>query len=274
MSGPACPGCGGRAWAPAFAYDAPPVGETPFDLRGRPYRRRYDRCAACGHLLAVHDLDLSALYTGDYVAATYGTAERMRAVFDRIVGLPPERSDNRARVARVCAHADATRPGGGRRLLDVGAGLGVFPHGMRAAGWTCLALDPDPGACAHIRAAAGVETVTGDFMASDPAALGVFDAVTLNKVLEHVEDPVGMLARTAPLLAPGGFVYVEVPDVAAASEGPGREEFFVEHLHVFSPASLALSVERAGLRLVRIERLREPSTKFTLFAFAERPVPS
>ena len=58
------------------------------------------------------------------------------------------------------------------------------------------------------------------------------------------------------------------PDVAAAAEGPGREEFFIEHHHVFSPASLVLMAEKAGLSLTRLERLREPSSKFTLAMFA------
>jgi 2-polyprenyl-3-methyl-5-hydroxy-6-metoxy-1,4-benzoquinol methylase len=96
-----------------------------------------------------------------------------------------------------------------------------------------------------------------------------FDAITLNKVLEHVEEPVALLRAAAPLLEPRGFVYVEVPDgEAAAAEGPGREEFFIEHHHVFSAASLAVTVARAGLALSALERLREPSTKFTLRAFA------
>ena len=96
------------------------------------------------------------------------------------------------------------------------------------------------------------------------------DAITFNKVLEHVEDPVAMLAAARPLLAAGGFVYVEVPDAeGAAAHGPGREEFFIEHHHVFSAASTAMMAARAGLATLAVERLREPSGKFTLRAFFE-----
>ncbi len=93
--------------------------------------------------------------------------------------------------------------------------------------------------------------------------------MTFNKVLEHVADPVAMLARARAFHGRAdGVVYVEVPDgEAAAAEGPGREEFFIEHLHVFSAASLALLAVRAGFSLVRLERVREPSTKYTLAAF-------
>jgi hypothetical protein len=59
-----------------------------------------------------------------------------------------------------------------------------------------------------------------------------------------------------------------VPDgEAAVHEGPGREEFFIEHHHIFSAVSLALLAARAGFNVQVIERLREPSRKYTLRAF-------
>ena len=61
-----------------------------------------------------------------------------------------------------------------------------------------------------------------------------------------------MLARARSFVAEGGVVYVEVPDgEARGRDGPGREEFFVEHLHVFSAASLALLADRAGFCAAR-----------------------
>ena len=92
--------------------------------------------------------------------------------------------------------------------------------------------------------------------------------VTFNKVLEHVVAPVDMLAHGRAFAKREGFVYVELPDAAATAEGPGREEFFIDHHHVFSPASHAMLMERAGFTLLALERLREPSGKFTLRAFA------
>lgn len=263
-----CP-CDRQYCVPAYAYDSPPAGETKFDF-GQVYRRGYDRCGLCGHWFSTHTMDLTAIYGGDYMDATYGN--KMRATYDRIMALPPERSDNTGRAACVAAFAKRHLPPSDRRprLLDIGSGLAVFPARMREAGWDCTALDPDPRAAEHARDVARVAAVTGDFLTVDRAALGRFEAITLNKVLEHVENPLDMLRAVVPLLAPGGFLYIEVPDGEAASaEGPGREEFFIEHHHVFSAASLAMMVERAGFTLLSLERLREPSTKFTLRAFAE-----
>jgi SAM-dependent methyltransferase len=263
-----CP-CDRRVGTTSFDYDAPPAGETAFDLKGQNYRRSYWRCGLCGHEFSQHDLDLSGLYGGTYVEQTYG--DRMRATFDRIVALPPESSDNAGRVRRVVGFAAVHFPAGHiPTLLDVGAGLGVFPYAIKQAGWPCTALDPDLGAGRHLAEVVGVRTVIGDFFAVDRVELGRFDVITLNKVIEHVEDPVAMLARAAGLLMRGGFIYVEVPDVAAGVDGPGREEYFIEHHHVFSPASLTLCGERAGLSILELERLREPSGKYTLRSFFGR----
>jgi SAM-dependent methyltransferase len=250
----------------AWRYDRPPEGETRFAFSGDGYARSIDRCGLCGHFVSRHPFG-SELYRGGYVDATYG--DELAASFQRVMSLPTEESDNVARVARVAAFARGHLPERAT-VLDVGSGLCVFLARLREHGFRGTALDPDPRAVAHARDVVGVLAICGDFMALED--LGTFDLVTFNKVLEHVEEPVTMLARAAQNVAPGGLVYIEVPDgEAAAAEGPGREEFFVEHLHVFSLASLALLVERAGFSSLRVERLREPSAKCTLAAFL-RPV--
>jgi SAM-dependent methyltransferase len=251
-----------------FTYTTPPEGETAFDWAGQEYVRGYDRCQACGHWFGAHALDLGDLYGGDYVESTYG--DRMASTFERIIALPTDRSDNFGRRQRLLEFA-AQRLGADLQptLLDVGSGLGVFPYAMKEAGWACTALDPDPKACAHISARVGVSTINADFLNIETAKVGTYDVVTLNKVIEHVDDPCVMLRRAAEVTRPEGFVYVEVPDGdGAAPQGQGREEFFVEHHHVFSTASLSATVERSGLLAARIDRVIEPSGKFTLVCFA------
>ncbi len=264
-----CP-CRGAFLQPAFGYDAPPQLETRFDLRDQAYSRGYDRCTICDHWFGRHDLDLARLYSADYVNATYGNADGLRQRFEKIMALPSEHSDNRQRVARLRAFAHAhgidetERP----TLLDVGAGLGVFPAVMREGGWVVSALEMDRRMVEHLITAVGIEARAEDLLAQ-PVDKPRYDAITFNKVLEHVEDPLPMVVHAARLLSARGFIYIELPDVAAASEGPGREEFFIEHHHVFSPASIAMLFERAGLTPLTIERLREPSGKFTLRGFGK-----
>ncbi len=266
-----CP-CEGQRFSKVFTYTAPPPEEIRFDFSSSgQYYREVLQCQICRHFVSVHHLDMSGFYQQDYVSSTYGDAEGIRRAFARITSLGPDSSDNLGRVKRIIEFASThlKAPASEKRpptVLDVGSGLCVFLHRMQEAGWECTALDNDPRLVQHARQVVGVKAVLGDFLKLQD--LGVFDLVTFNKVLEHVADPVAMLAKSAANLRPGGFVYVEVPDgEAAAQEGPEREEFFIEHHHIFSPASLALLAGRAGFTVQLLERLREPSTKYTLRAF-------
>jgi len=277
-----CP-CGADRFTTVHTYFAPPIGEVRFAskaggaLPASPvggaaapgidgYRRELYRCSRCGHYISVFAL-AADLYGGAYVDATYGDDDGIRRTYERIMALPPERSDNTGRVARVIEFAGRHLAPGARAILDVGSGLCVFLARMKQAGWQGTALDPDPRAVRHARETVGVDAVCGSL----PAAGGLarHDVVTFNKVLEHVEHPIALLAHSRALVHDHGFVYVELPDgeCAAREEGFGREEFFVEHFHIFSLASVANLAERAGFEARVIERLREPSGKFTLRAF-------
>jgi 2-polyprenyl-3-methyl-5-hydroxy-6-metoxy-1,4-benzoquinol methylase len=265
----ACPMCGSDALVVHFTYAEQPPGETRFPLTaGQSYWREIHRCGRCGHFVERFDADQSALYSEEYVSALYGDADGVRRKFDAINAIPPHQSDNVGRVQFVdgfCRRywAGRTLSPARARLLDVGAGLGVFPYRMKQAGWDCTTLEMDRRLVDHHVETIGVQGQVADIR--DVGGIDGFDLITFNKVLEHVEDPIGMLRSAARLLAPAGLVYVELPDgEAAESAGKEREEFFLGHMHVFSFASYALLIMHAGFELVHCERLREPSAKFTL----------
>ncbi len=253
-----------------FVYHDPPVGETRFTFSDMGYYREVLRCANCGHYMSIHEMDDSELYTQDYVNSTYGD-DRILSTFERINKLDPGRSDNVGRCDRIVEFADqhfakCKLDNNSGTILDVGSGLCVFLHRMKALGWLGTALDPDPRAVSHARDVVGVASVCADFCRI--SNIGQFNVIAFNKVLEHVHDPIAMLAHSAAFLEPGGFVYVELPDgEMAARDGQEREEFFVEHHHIFSLASLGAIAVKAGFTVRLIERLQEPSTKYTLRAF-------
>ena len=265
-----CCYCCSGAVSNVFTYRDPPVGETRFTFSDKNYYREVLCCTSCGHFMSIHEMDDSELYEQDYVNSTYGD-DRILSTFERIISLDPKKSDNVGRCNRIVEFANQhftksqhdNRP---TTILDVGSGLCVFLHRMKALGWLGTALDPDPRAVSHAKEVVGVEAVCGDFCRI--SNLGRFNVIAFNKVLEHVHDPVAMLAHSAAFLEPSGFVYVELPDgEMAARDGQEREEFFVEHHHVFSLASLGAIAVKSGFTVRLIERLQEPSTKYTLRAF-------
>ena len=257
--------CDRRFLEDAFRYTEPPAGETIFDFGNTDYKRKYDKCKLCGHWFSDNKMDMDAMYNGQYAETTYG--DRMQETYDRIMALPQNCSDNIGRIERIKNFVknrfDADRT---IRLLDVGSGLGVFPRVVLDAGWECTAIDPDSNAVAHMKEHVGVNAVQGDFMAVK--TLDKYEIITFNKVLEHVSDPVAMLNRSKEFLVDDGIIYIELPDAEMAEkDGPGREEFFIEHLHVFSLQSTIHLANQSGLVPFHVERLQEPSTKFTIFAF-------
>lgn len=267
-----CPICRSDSFRTVFKYSEPPCGEIHFLCSsGTEYRREIRRCTTCCHYVSEHEMDLSGLYSGDYVNSNYGDEDGIKRSFNRIISLDSSQSDNTGRVRRILEFAGSffdipSSKGTNKTLLDVGSGLGVFPYAMKKAGWDCTAVETDERAVCNAREVIGVKAIQGDFMSVK--GLGRYDAVTFNKVLEHVEDPISMLDKSRQNLVKGGFVYVEVPDgEKAEKEGKNREEFCIDHLHIFSLVSLALMANQAGYDPVLIERLREPSMKFTLRGF-------
>jgi 2-polyprenyl-3-methyl-5-hydroxy-6-metoxy-1,4-benzoquinol methylase len=262
-----CPFCRHDDFLRVFVYHEAPQGETSFFEKG-DYFREVFRCRACAHFLSRHNMDMTRFYRKVYVQSTYGSGGLEKA-FRRIEALPPEKSDNRLRVERLMQCLAKGFQEGRRDLLDVGSGLGVFPHRMREAGWRCTALDPDEGACRHLKEVLGFRTIQGLF--GECEIKERFDLITFNKILEHVEDPLPLLKKAGSLLNSGGRIYLELPDGEGAfEEGPGREEFFIEHVHVFSQASLKLFIEQAGFFPEKLQALREPSGKYTLWALLRR----
>jgi len=226
-----CP-CGENSCDIPLEYTSKPDGETAFPFDGE-YWRQYKRCLLCGHFFSSHSICLDNLYDGMYSDATYG-ADR-ESVFQRIMNLPANQSDNAERCRRINSFFKSYRKVIDHRkttLLDIGSGLGVFPARMHMNGWEVTALDPDAKAIDHIKKRVGCECIHGDFMDQTITQIGKYDLITFNKVLEHVERPTEMLKRGKELLNEKGVVYIEVPDGEnAIIESKNREEFYIEHHH-------------------------------------------
>ena len=194
-----CLYCSSKHFTKVFAYDSPPDGEVRFTFTSsESYQREVWRCSLCGHFISIHDMNTVLLYNDDYVSSNYQDQDGIASTFKRIISLPPSQSDNTGRVQRILdfssSHFAHTPRNIVLSILDVGSGLGVFPYKMQSVGWNCTALDPDIRSIEHVREAVGVKTIHGDFM--EIQNISQFDVITFNKVLEHVENPISMLAKS------------------------------------------------------------------------------
>lgn len=150
-------------------------------------------------------------------------------------------------------------------LLDVGCGDGNFLALAAASGWKTLGVDFDQAAVARARErglavlAGGIEVLA--------ERRDEFNVITMSHVIEHAHDPLSMLEACHRLLKPGGYLWIETPNIDSYShERFGRFWRGLEaprHLVLFNDGSLRRILTRAGF--VAVERLRRPSAFRSLY---------
>jgi 2-polyprenyl-3-methyl-5-hydroxy-6-metoxy-1,4-benzoquinol methylase len=147
---------------------------------------------------------------------------------------------------------------GGGRLLDLGCGNGAFLSRARSAGWSVVGVDFDPKAVEAARSQ-GLDIRQGGVEVLDPAAER-FDAITLAHVIEHVHEPVAVLDACFHLLKPGGFLWLETPNIESNGHKMyGRNWRGLEpprHLVIFSERGIRYALEKAGFVAGEIQPLR------------------
>lgn len=135
----------------------------------------------------------------------------------------------------------------GMKVLDVGAGGGFFPYTVRHRGYVIEGIEPNHGYAKYAMDDLQLDLKVG-FLQDFDFAEGSFDIITLNHVLEHLEDPGAALQRLLQWIKPGGYLNVEVPNIEATYHAPGHK-FHLAHLYTFNPDNLALLGRKAGYRI-------------------------
>ena len=156
-------------------------------------------------------------------------------------------------VNRAIVRFDRIRPllTPGMKILDVGAGAGFFPYVVKQNGFAVTGLEPNTGYADYAREEFQLDIRTG-FIQDVEFEKTSFDIITLNHVLEHLEDPHAALVRLFDWLRPGGCLNVEVPNIEAVYHAP-RKKFHLAHLYSFNPDNLQLLGGRAGFTVADLQ---------------------
>lgn len=137
----------------------------------------------------------------------------------------------------------------GRRLLEVGSATGEFVAVAERAGFDVAGIE------ASEWAAQAAKDLTDRVLRVDHTAWLAgshepFDAVVLFHTLEHVHDPQDFLAPLVDALAPGGRLFLEVPNGSARDARDGAAwcgSRFTDHVVHYRADDLHRLADQVGL---------------------------
>lgn len=237
-----CPLCAGREAERLAAYK----GRSP-TFKGR----EIVQCRACGFVSAYpmpSDEELAAFYQTYWSGHEHGQPD---------MALYHAQADARFRFIEEFLPLDRE---GLFTVVDVGAGFGLIREVLRRArGERALrydAVEVDPDAVAYLRAETAADHVYRDLAESDCQ----YDLGILSHIIEHVPEPLSLLASVRERLAPGAVLFLETPN---------RDDQFKRRN---DPHVLFFTTETVGevLRRARFEPLRVETCGERIEAILER----
>ncbi|MFN8639198.1 MAG: class I SAM-dependent methyltransferase [Dehalococcoidia bacterium] len=162
----------------------------------------------------------------------------------------------------------------GRRVLDLGCGVGEYVRAFARRGARALGCDIEVARLVEARAR-GTTNVLAAAGEALPFRTGSLDVVVLNEVIEHVADDAATMREVGRVLAPGGTCVIFAPNqlfpfethgVYVTFRGqrryifgniplvnwlpPSLRDRLVPHARVYSRASLDRAVATSGLDVV------------------------
>jgi 2-polyprenyl-3-methyl-5-hydroxy-6-metoxy-1,4-benzoquinol methylase len=208
-------------------------------------RNRFDtewiirKCGNCGHGFVSNRPTLARL------SEIYATD--VNPSMEEITAEQHEQRSDAITLTKLITRNSAQRG----RSLDVGSGNGGFSYHLQKYGYSPTMIDLDP------RAEPAAAIVPGSTFKlcpfEDIEGEGVFSAIIMSQVLEHALDPVDWLRRSRRLLTKDGVLAVAVPNFGGIYRVLGKKDPFLTppiHLNFFTPRSMKLAMESAGLREV------------------------
>lgn len=131
------------------------------------------------------------------------------------------------------------------RLWDIGGGNGFQAAAIQEAGFDVVFVEPSLQGCRNARKR-GVRHVVQSTLEAVAPPEGRLDAVSFFDVLEHLENPAGLLRGAFRALRPGGRVYATVP---AFDWLWSDEDDYADHQRRYTRRALSALLGDAGFRV-------------------------
>jgi len=221
-----------------------PVYELSLETGGD---RTIVSCTKC-NLLFVSPRISSEKIAANYTGKSYFERE------DSVTGYKNYIQDRDLHVAffqRQLGELEELVPKG--KLLDVGCAGGFLISEAVKRGWEAEGVELSSFASDYARETLGLKVTNCDLRGANfPSA--AFDAVVMDDVIEHFEDPLVEAREVHRLLKPGGVYLLHTPN-AASYWRPLMGKRWIhlkpdEHLFYFDPKTITLLLEKAGFEVI------------------------
>ncbi len=158
-----------------------------------------------------------------------------------------------------------TRMTGGRGLLDVGCGYGLFSLEALRKGFSVDAIEIANDERAIATQMLGFTPTLATFEQFQPSR--TYHAIILSQVYEHAREPVKWIQKVRNLLAPGGVTAIALPNFSSLITDvlKDRDPYVTPpaHLNYFGPDNLMRIAELNGFTVIKTETLtRVPRRAF------------
>jgi SAM-dependent methyltransferase len=156
-------------------------------------------CKICGTswTFLPEEVDSDSLYSDE----VYAVVDNRKSIFERIIFSEAEKILGKARKINPL----------GNSVLDFGSGKGQFLAVAKSLDWEGLGIETAKERANFAKEKYGVE-VLPEFYNGGKIKSGDFDLITLNHVLEHLQEPIEVVkSLLSENLAPNGLLYIEVP---------------------------------------------------------------
>ena len=141
---------------------------------------------------------------------------------------------------------EAITPFGGGKILEIGAGAGVFLRAL-ANEWQRYAMEGSETTRSDLETA-GI-SVFREFLEIPRSEQGTFHVIVMFQVLEHIAEFRSVLEQCRQLLAPNGKIVITVPDGKAMirqEKITGCPDMPPNHINKWTQNSLSLALKQTG----------------------------
>lgn len=198
---------------------------------------------------------------------------------ERLLQSHSERFDNHVTIVKNHMSSIASR-----QILDIGCGGGLFLARLKHEGAVVRGIELSASRAHYGRTKHDLDIVSRPI--EDPYWLsqsGVFDAITLWDVIEHVNYPLLTLESAAKTLKTGGYIFIDTPcrdsfyhwfGECTYKVSNGKFPTFLNsmysaqkfgHKQIFSTPEMKLLLENIGLEVVELRKFHELSFPYRVY---------